>query len=90
MLIDTQISFKTVKYPEAYFEEGVLIRENEIFKCMCESDTFYVWFKNSHLKQLMSITPDYSRNLDADGGTEWLIDEVLKLIDSLVSDRTYI
>lgn len=91
MLIGASIEFKVVDSIREYQQmEGSILTENSKYVCIGYGESFFVVFKEGANSQVLIITPDWSNNLDADGGTKYMRKNVLAFIDSLVSESIYI
>ncbi len=89
MLQGCKIEFKLVNNREDYLSEGTLIAETGKYKCIAAGENFFVGFTNC-FNQIMIISEVFNNNLDPDGGTTFMENEVRALIESLASKKIYV
>ncbi len=90
MLIGAKLEFKQVENPSAYTEEGTQIAVTSKYKCFADGNCYYVSFSSWTNNQILIIEPDTLKNLDPDGGYDFINKNVIELVESLVSKSTYI
>jgi len=89
MLIGAKFEFKVVVDPSSHTEEGAQIAVTDDYRCCAIGNEYYVSFTSFTNDQILIIKPD-SNNHDPDGGCDFMKNNVLKFIESLISNKQYI
>ncbi len=87
MLVGAKLEFKTAKDFE--ITEGTLAEDNDTYQCWIVGEKFTVIFKQYVNDQILVIQPDFDQNIDPDGGITFMTQNIISLVNSLISDHIY-